>query len=223
MRKIKAVIFDMDGLLLSTEPIYTEVTKAVVSQFGKSFDWALKSKMIGRGRIESAQILIDGLSLPLTPDGLYELQKPLMEKAFLLAQPMPGAFALTSALVVQTVPIALATSSNQHLYQIKTHQHQVWFSQFSAIVTGDDPLVAHCKPAPDIFLEAARRLRIAPEFCLVFEDAPTGIAAAKAAGMAAVAVPDPHMDLAEYQDADLILGSLEYFDPKPWGLPSLAR
>ena len=75
----------------------------------------------------------------------------------------------------------------------------------------------HSKPAPDIFLLAARRMRADPECCLVFEDSPAGIAAARAAGMYAVAVPDPHMDHGVYGNAHEILGSLEDFDPSRWG------
>ncbi|MDT8447934.1 MAG: HAD-IA family hydrolase [bacterium] len=217
--KIQAVIFDMDGLLLETEPIYTQVTQQVVAQFGKTFDWSIKRRMIGRGRQESGQILIDALGLPLDTEALYALQKPLMEAAFKLAQPMPGAVALTQALYRNNVPMALATSSNRHLYEIKTTDHKKWFSQFSAVVTGDDPQVARCKPAPDIFLEAARRIGAEPSHCLVFEDAPTGVTAARAAGMSVVAVPDAHMDLAEYGEAQLVVASLTKFDPIPWGLP----
>lgn len=216
MRRINAVIFDMDGLLLATEPIYTQVTQKVVAQFGKTFDWQTKSRMMGRSRLESGKILIEALGLPLDPEELYALQKPLMEEAFVWAEPMPGAKALTTLLQKAGVPMGLATSSGQDLFVIKTSRHQDWFSCFASVTTGDQ--VPLCKPAPDIFLEAARKLGVDPTKCLVFEDAPTGVAAAKAAGMAVVAVPDPMMDPALYRDADLVLRSLEDFDPAPWGL-----
>lgn len=219
---IRAVIFDMDGLLLATEPIYTLVTNRVVERYGKSFDWSVKRHMIGRGRQESAMILINALDLPLDPEELYALQKPLMEEEFPKAQAMPGALALTAALHQNQVPMAVATSSNRHLYEVKTTLHRDWFGKFQTVVTSDEEQVKQAKPAPDIFLEAARRLGIEPKECLVFEDAPTGVQAARAAGMSVVAVPDPHMDRALFAEADLVLGSLSDFDPIPWGLPLVA-
>ena len=86
---------------------------------------------------------------------------------------------------------------------------------------GDDPAVVHGKPAPDIFLVAASRLNAAPEECLVFEDAPSGVQAAKAAGMQVIAVPDPNMDRSAYAGADRILNQLTEFDPSFLGLPPL--
>lgn len=92
---------------------------------------------------------------------------------------------------------------------------------FDCVVLGDDPEVHEGKPAPDVFLVVARRLGVAPEKCLVFEDSPAGIAAARRAGMHAVAVPDPNMSAAAYEQADQVLRSLEEFDPAAWGLPRM--
>jgi pseudouridine-5'-monophosphatase len=78
--------------------------------------------------------------------------------------------------------------------------------------------VKRAKPAPDIFLTAAAQLGVAPENCLVFEDAPSGVAAAKAAGMSVIAVPDPNMSHDAFADASEIIDSLELFDLEKWGL-----
>ena len=103
----------------------------------------------------------------------------------------------------------------------KYEKHKKWFSQFKQIVRGDDPELKEGKPAPDIFLIAAKRLGVEPAECLVFEDAPSGMEAALAAGMSVVVVPDPNMDHSQYQNASQIISSLENFDPEYWGLPSL--
>lgn len=87
-----------------------------------------------------------------------------------------------------------------------------------AIVAGDDPAVKQGKPAPDIYLEAARQLNVSPSECLVFEDALSGVKAGKAAGCHVVAVPDPRMDKSVFGIADEVLDSLWDFDGRPWGL-----
>ncbi|PBP41201.1 HAD family hydrolase, partial [Pseudomonas syringae] len=118
--------------------------------------------------------------------------------------------------------IAVGTSSSVHYFEAKTTLHRAWFELFDTVVTADDPEVGAAKPAPDIFLVAARRLGVSPADCLVFEDSPFGVTAAKAAGMYAVAVPDSHMPVEQYEHADLLLGSLADFPLKAWGLPELA-
>jgi pseudouridine-5'-monophosphatase len=121
---------------------------------------------------------------------------------------MPGAQALTAALAARNVPIAVATSSTRPLFDLKTRRHRAWFATFSAIVTGDDPRIGLGKPAPDIFLVAAKALGAAPSACVVVEDAPAGVEAAHAAGMQVVAVPDPGMDRSRFGGAELLVTSL---------------
>ena len=215
---IQAIIFDMDGLLLNTEPIYTLVTQEVVARYGKVFDWEVKAKMIGRGSEESSQILIDSLKLPISVPEFKAAQAPLFAKEFPKAGAMPHAIELTRSLKKQGLPLAVATSSPSHLFELKTSAHKAWFEIFDCIVKGDDRSVARCKPAPDIFLTAARRLGVEPAHCLVFEDAATGVEAAKAAGMRVIAIPDPNMDLKAYEQADAIIKNLGDFEPEDWGL-----
>ena len=100
------------------------------------------------------------------------------------------------------VPTELRVGGHQ---PVKTRQHRAWMSLFAAVVCGDDPRVKRGKPAPDIFLAAARDLGADPETCLVFEDSPFGVRAALAAGMQVVAMPDPNMDRARYADAHLVV------------------
>jgi len=214
MNKTSAVIFDMDGLLLATEDVYTEVTSKVVAGYGKVFEWKTKAKMMGRSAGDAYQILIDELNLPLAPHELGQIQEPLLLEGFANALAMPGAYGLTELLGEKSIPMALATSSSRDLYLVKTERHKDWFRCFDAILTGDD--VERLKPEPDIFLEAARRLGREPEQCLVFEDAVAGVSAAKAAGMQVVAVIDQRADREAYQDADLVLHSLDEFSVADW-------
>mmetsp|Transcript_24671 Transcript_24671/g.40363 ORF Transcript_24671/g.40363 Transcript_24671/m.40363 type:complete len:109 (+) Transcript_24671:2-328(+) len=97
------------------------------------------------------------------------------------------------------------------------------FEHIKAIVAGDDPAVLKGKPAPDIYLEAAKRLQVKPEECLVFEDALSGVQSGKAAGCRVVAIPDPRYSKEERRKfleggADVVLNSLWEFDGKPFGI-----
>ena len=159
------------------------------------------------------------LELPISPETFLELRTPLMNERFPRASAMAGAERLVRHLSAKGVPIAVGTSSSRHYFDLKISRHREWFALFDAIVTANDPQVGAAKPAPDIFLVAAERLGIAPVDCLVFEDSPFGVTAAKAAGMFAVAVPDPAMPDAKFTHADCRLPSLEAFEPQAWGLP----
>jgi len=222
MHPITHIIFDMDGLLLDTEPFYTEAHQIVAGRYGKVFDWSVKSKMIGLPAQTSAKAMIGALQLPLTVPEYLEMREPILEKLFPKAEPMPGAVRLTRHLHGSAVPQAVATSSTRHHFQLKSSRHSEWFRVFDCIVTGDDPEIKQGKPNPDIFLVAADRLNVAPENCLVFEDSPAGIEAARAAGMVAIAVPDPNMSDGSYGKAHQIIRSLEDFDLSYWGLEPYA-
>merc|ERR1712071_78080 len=133
-----------------------------------------------------------------------------------------GAERLLRHLHSKGVPIALATSSSRENFELKTRQHAEVFSLFSHIVTGSsDPDVKRGKPAPDIFLTCASRFptSVEPHQCLVFEDAPNGVTAARAAGMQVVMVPDARMDPLMTSHATHVIKSLEEFQPELFALP----
>ena len=116
--------------------------------------------------------------------------------------------------------IAVATSSTEELFEIKKSGHTAWFDLFDAFVTSNDPDVRAAKPAPDIFQTAAAKIGATADSTLVFEDAPSGLAAGIAAGMRVIAVPDPNMDKTRYLGATEILESLEQFVPDQYNLPA---
>ena len=217
------ILFDMDGLLLDTEVIYTAVTQTIVGRFGKTYDWDLKARMIGLPAPESARLLVDALQLPITPAQYLAERAELSHDAFAACDALPGAEALVRHLHTHRVPMAVATSSGRALFDLKTTRHRAWFDLMDGVVCGDDPQVKNGKPAPDIFLVAAARIGAQPESTLVFEDSPQGLAAGVAARMRVIAVPDARMEKTDYADADMILDSLPQFAPEAYGLPAMNR
>ncbi len=217
--KISCLIYDMDGLLLDTEKIYTEVTQEIVGEYGKVFDLSLKQSIIGRPSSDAAKIIVDSLDLPITAQDYLDSRKDTLIEKFKNTQPMPGAKEMTSHFFSHGIPQAIATSSSSPIYDAKYTKHKKWFSQFDKIIRGDDPELKLGKPAPDIFLLAAKRIGIEPEECLVFEDAPAGSEAAIAAGMSVVVVPHSEMGHNLFKNPSQILASLKDFDPQFWGLP----
>ncbi|MCA9597586.1 MAG: HAD-IA family hydrolase [Myxococcales bacterium] len=205
-RPFTHVIFDLDGVLLDTEPLYTEATQAIVGELGKTFDWSVKGDMIGRSALDGARYLAEKLALPISPEEYLRRRKPILDALFTTAREMAGARSLVEMLQ-ERVPVALATSSTREQFELKTGHHD-WFSDFDTIVCGDDPRVKALKPAPDIFLVTARELSVAPESCLVFEDSLAGVAAARAAGMQVIAMPDPEMDASRYTEAHWVIERL---------------
>jgi pseudouridine-5'-monophosphatase len=174
--------------------------------------------MIGRPSLESARYLVDVLSLPITPEEYLSRRALRLDELFPLSKEKPGAEAFTRALAARGVPIAVATSSERHLFERKVLEHRDWFSLFGAIIVGDDPRVKHGKPAPDVFLVAASQLGADPADCVVFEDAPAGLAAARAAGMQVVALPDDGMDRSAYAEAQLVIGAYADVAPEDLGV-----
>lgn len=216
--KITHLIYDFDGLLLDTEPIYCRVNELIAARYGKAFTRDHHRMIMGRQAMDCAKILVRELDLPLSAQEHLAARNELIFDMLPEAKPMPGAMAMTQRFYELGVGQAIATSSAAVTFKLKTRRYQDWLKIFDAIVLGDDPEVKHSKPAPDSFLTAAKRLGVEPENCLVFEDSPSGVVAAKEAGMVAVAVPAGYMDLSLYERADEAISSLEVFDAQAWGL-----
>ncbi|NJR68269.1 MAG: HAD-IA family hydrolase [Synechococcales cyanobacterium CRU_2_2] len=218
---ITQIIFDLDGLLLNTEDLHASVIQEIAARYGKSYGPEVKAQVVGKRALESSQALVDALDLPLTGEACRAERHRMMRDRYSQTQLMPGVERLTGYFQAQGIPMAIATSSHTENFQLKTRHHQSWLQRFRTIVKGDDAALVRGKPAPDIFLLAAQRLGVEPQHCLVFEDSPAGVSAARSAGMSVVAIPDPDLDLSLFQKAHQVLPSLEEFMPEYWNFEAM--
>lgn len=128
-----------------------------------------------------------------------------------------GADELTKYFYHHNIRQCLATSSIPESVQKKMERHPEMLKRFECMATGDE--VTNGKPAPDIFLKAAEKMKVLPKDCIVFEDSVNGIKGAKAAGMTAIAIPGEIHNLDLFTDADEILNTLNDFNPEKYGFP----
>lgn len=222
-KHVTHVIFDMDGLLLNTEHIYTEAFQNIATPYGKVYDWDTKVLAMGQRADVGALITIDRLGLPLTVEEFRERVNQQIDKLFTKSKLLPGAEKLINHLVKHKIPIALCTGSSNAAYDAKTGHHQAFFSVFEPKVKcSDDPEVKFGKPNPDAY--EVTRSRFKPQIpdsnkCLVFEDSYNGVLSAIAAGMQCVMVPDERESKDHLEPATLVLKSLLDFKPEEFGLP----
>lgn len=222
-RKVTHCIFDMDGLLLDTEKIYERILGDVCKSYNSPYPWATRMRVLGTTEQRTVSIIVNDLKLSCTVD---DFLKKFREKQLLELGGAPllkGAERLVRHLHQHNIPIALATSSGADSVEVKIKNHQELFALFNHKVMGSsDAEVKEGKPAPDIFLVAAKRFPDSPkpDQCLVFEDAPNGVTAGVSAGMQVVMVPDPHISEEQRKHATVVLGSLEEFKPEQFGLPA---
>ncbi len=203
-RRPSAAIFDLDGVLLDTEPLYSQATQSITERYGKTFDWELKRKMMGGDAVTGARLVLDTLGLPMSVDEYLEERRQLLEQLFVAAPAMPGVEQWVQALQGRGLRIAVGTSSIRPLCEIKWGSH-TWLRELEPKVCGDDPAVEHRKPEPDIFLVAAARLGVEPADCVVFEDSPAGVSAARCAGMQVIALRAQQLDPSYLAEADLVV------------------
>lgn len=224
-KPVKLVIFDLDGTLLDTESLVCDVSQRVLAAHGATLTPEAVKAGLGKRPLEAWQAVVDLLGLPVPAQQLYDESEPLLTERWGEARLMPGAGRLLHHLHDAGVPMAVATSTPRRTYERKMSGSAGagLAARFDACTCGDE--VEQGKPAPDCFTATAARLGVDPSECLCFEDAPTGVEAATAAGMRVVVIPSLARE--EYPkpipDATAgccrVLPSLLDVRPEEFGLP----
>lgn len=207
MTKIKAIAFDMDGLMFNTEDIYDEVGQIVLSKRGKDFTNDLKLKMMGLPHWAAFEVMKTECELDDTIETLEQeaneaFAKLLPEKIEML----PGLEKLLSHLESENIPKAIATSSVLRFAKLALDRFDL-LPRFEFILTAED--VTEGKPHPEIYQTAARRLGVATHEMMVLEDSVIGSTAAAAAGALTIAVPGQHSQDGDFDHVDHLVDSLE--------------
>jgi len=180
-----ACLFDLDGLLLDTEPLHSQAWHQAADQFGLSLGGDQLLALRGRRRLDCAEqvrlwMQAAGLAVP-SVDALLAVRQPIAEALLPTALPMPGAPALIASCAQRGIPMALVTSSSCEAVAIKEAPH-TWLAAVVERIYGDDRELVAGKPAPDPYLLAARRLAVEVSRCWAFEDSPAGARSARDAG-----------------------------------------
>jgi HAD superfamily hydrolase (TIGR01509 family) len=184
-----AVIFDLDGVLTDSEQRWNAAKEALVRETGGEWRDEAPSVMMGMSSSEWAEYLRDTLGVPMEVDAISRDVVRRMEDGYRRSLPLlPGAGDAVRALA-ERWPLGLASSSNREIIDLVL-ELTGFGDAFGVTVSSEE--VERGKPAPDVYLEAARRLGVQPARCVAIEDSSNGLRSAHAAGMTVIAVPNPH-------------------------------
>ena len=184
---IKGALFDLDGTLLDTEPLYDEIEQQLVNQYGngKEISSEIKLQMLGTPPLFNSKLLVDTYQIKLTPEEFIKKRDELLIEPFKNSKFKKGAREITHKFKYDLkFNIAIATSSSKNNFENKTNHLKSWLNEdIDIVITGDDKRIKEGKPAPDIFILAAKELGLEPNECIVFEDAANGVKSAISAGV----------------------------------------
>ena len=205
---IEAVVFDLDGVLIESEEVWDRVRGEYVRERGGRYDAEIQRAMMGMSSPEWSRFLHEQAGVPDEPDAINAEMVRRMLAAYREHLPLlPGAVQAVRRMA-DRFPLALASSANRELIDTVLDLSGL-APCFSATVSSEE--VARGKPAPDVYLEAARRLGLPAERCAAVEDSHGGIRSAKSAGMRVIAIPNPTYPPGDeaLALADVVLGSLD--------------
>jgi len=209
---IEAVVFDLDGVIVDSEQVWDEVRERYTRESGGTYTESATREMMGMSSLEWSRYMAEALGVPGTPKEINAAIVERMLERYGESPPLiPGAVEAVRR-CAERWPLAVASSSNPELIEVVLDAAGLR-DLFPVAVSSQE--VARGKPAPDVYLEAARRLGVDPRRCAAVEDSHNGIRSAKSAGMRVVAVPNPHFppDAEALADAAVVLQSIGELTP----------
>ena len=210
---IEAVVFDLDGIIVDSEHVWDDVRQELAEERGGRWHDRASRDMMGMSSPEWSRYMHDVIGLAESPEEINAEVVRRMEAGYRERLPLiPGAVEAVERLAARW-PLGLASSSNRELIDLALESSGLG-RLFAATVSSEE--VAHGKPAPDVYLEAARRLGVPPGRCAAIEDSENGILSAKAAGMGVLAIPNPQFPPAPeaLAAADAVLASIVELTPE---------
>jgi HAD superfamily hydrolase (TIGR01509 family) len=209
--RLSAVIFDLDGVLLESEQVWSAAKRELTVEHGGVWSEAAERDMLGMSSTEWSRYMHEQLRVPMEPSEISAAAVELVASRYREELPLiDGADAAVRALAAR-LPLGLASSSNRQIIDLVL-ELTGWAALFSVTISSEE--VAHGKPAPDVYLETTRRLAVPAESCAAVEDSAAGIRSALAAGLTVVAIPnrayppDPEI----LRRADIVLDSLSQLE-----------
>jgi len=209
---IEAVVFDLDGVLIESEEVWDAVRETYVRERGGRYDEETQRAMMGMSSHEWSRYLYETAGVPDEPQEINAEVVRRMLAAYRDHLPLIDGAVDAVRRLASRYPLAVASSSNRPL--IDTVLEVAGLKEYFKVTVSSEE-VARGKPAPDVYLEAARRLGVPPERCAAIEDSHSGIRSAKAAGMYVVAIPNPSYppDADALAQADVTIRSLDELTP----------
>jgi len=203
----EAVVFDLDGVLVDSEGVWDGVREELAHERGGTWHPGAQREMMGMSSPEWSAYMHERIGLSERPAEINRIVVERMLQLYAAGPPwIPGALDAVRRMAA-SFPLGLASSSNRELIDAVLEAGGL-AALFRATVSSEE--VARGKPSPDVYLEAARRLRVDPAACVAIEDSHNGIRSAKAAGMTCFAIPNPHFPPGEaVHEADRLLGSID--------------
>lgn len=210
---MEAVIFDVDGVLTDSEPLHLDAANRVLEPFNARLEEEENQALLGLDEKTFWQKMIERFHLGEEPKALAD--RRVLEVLGLIREgilPLPGVPEFITGLIMRGLPLATASSSPRVVVEAILEELGIERA-FQSVISGDD--VEEGKPEPHIFLKAAAALEVPPEECMVIEDSPNGILAARRAGMFVVAVENRYNRGLDLSEADRVFSGLNLFD---WSL-----